>query len=357
MSGPDLAVLGRASAALLLAVLGLYVYLYVRKRLDLRYESVIAAKLERLSEAGSAMETYLRTGEESRAIRPRRRIDYEALELYLSHRAKSVQNAEERERIAAFADAHFTDRFRSRLRGRDWSARINTLHYMELFHTVHLLPEAKELIEKRTPDEEERVCVYRLMAAFQDEAILDLLRREEERLPDFAYRQLLHPLRPALLDRIAERFDEYPARVRYNFVDIARIRNIRTAPLLRLLESRLAGDDTELNVRVLKALANFGYLTADGVSALRNRVRTPPASPIERLMLARLMGAVSEDSLLPVLQQWIGDESYLVRAESARALIRYRHGKERLRAVAYDHPDRYAREMAMQVLEEQTNGA
>jgi hypothetical protein len=185
------------------------------------------------------------------------------------------------------------------------------------------------------------------MALFQDETVIEILLSSKRLLPSSVYRQVLFHLEMPLLDKLIVKFAQCPLPLQENLIDILRIRNERTYAFLHLLERLLETDQTELRIRALKALSNFGYMSPEGLQLISGTLeRWKNRSWQEKLMAAKLMGSVRDTVFLPHLHGMMGDESYLVREAAAAAISRYKNGAEWLRFIYAHHSDRYARDMA-----------
>ncbi|AJY74107.1 HEAT repeat domain-containing protein [Paenibacillus beijingensis] len=335
----------------LASALLIFIHLVARKlwmkNEERRKQTLMAA----FQQADSAVEHYLRTGEQADRLKLRRPYEYEALEAYFGQRIKA-NAAREKELIYRFADRYFHRYYAQRLNRRRWSNRMGALLYIERFRLHRLLPDVKELLLRRRLSDEERYLVYRVMASLQDKDITRILLSSPDRLlPAYVYRQILLVLEMPHLEQLIAAFDRCPLPLQESIIDILRTRNERTYPLLELLERTLDHEQAELRIRALKALANFGYMSGDGVRRLCESFDLWRArSWQERLMVAKLMGSLKEAQFLPYLQEMIGDPSFHIRAEAAAAISRYKHGTEWLEFIRDHHSDRYARDMAGEIL-------
>lgn len=343
-----LLVTGVLSGALLL----LFFYLMFLKMAVNRRERRKQEWLERLSEGDSAFERYLGAGGySSRTLVPREQLALEVFEEYLLHRLKLSQTAGEVERIRSYAAKYLAGYCRSRLSSRRKSERLNAMLSAESLRLTVLIPELEGVLKGRKYDAEERHMACRVLARFQHEPVVRLLSEDYFPMPPFVIRQMLQVLDPSWLERLMREPERLPADVRSNLVDVVRIRNIRTAEMLALLEALLDSEHQELRIRTLKALANFGYMSDEAIEAFLLRINgVPPEQWQERLMAVRLMGSLKDERFLDTLERLMGDPVYLVRTEAAKSVALFRGGRQRLERIAYAHPDRYAREIAAERL-------
>lgn len=107
--------------------------------------------------------------------------------------------------------------------------------------------------------------------------------------------------------------------------------------------------DAEVRAAALRALARLGYVPQEAeagvVAALADEVE------FVRIHGTRAAPLLPEGAALPALREAAGDPSWWVRRAAAESLAAMREpGVAELRKVAAEHADRYAREMAEQVL-------
>lgn len=122
---------------------------------------------------------------------------------------------------------------------------------------------------------------------------------------------------------------------------------LRTAEAAPLLQARLAHDDVEQRIASARAL---GQIAAPAAAAALCNALADPAWEV-RNAAARALGAIRAPEALAPLGRTLADPVWWVRFNSAEALHRI-GGVDALCAAGLQHPDRYARDMARQVLEE-----
>ncbi|MDO3411380.1 hypothetical protein QWJ34_16560 [Saccharibacillus sp. CPCC 101409] len=351
-----LEVVWTAIAVLLLLIFLVLFYLVNRKVRRGNRRKRIREAADRLNAGDSPLSVYLGSGERSRRLDvsggPLRR---EALETTLLERLAVSASETERERIFRFAAVQFAEEYDRLLHARRWSDRMNALLHVEQFRMAAL----EDSIVRRlgelgaeTESDDERFLLIRTLSSLQLDVSLDYLDTAAERFSELQLMQILRPMRGGLLDRLIRETDTLPRRIARCLIDTLRLENIRTNEVLELLERSMRSDDPEMRIRALKALANFGYLTPEASERLESRMAEGEAVAWpERLMHARLAGVVREERFEPHLERMIADSSYEVRREAAASLSKYRDGHERMRRIADEHPDRFARDIAAETLE------
>jgi len=276
----------------------------------------------------------------------------EALQQALYRRSGVFRGKTEQRDVSRFAERHLTDFYRRQLRSRSRGRRLATLRYMEQLKMSTLLQETADIVRHPRVTDEERFAAVRVFAALDRAETITFLLEAGERFSDFQCLQILNLLSSERLQELIRSFDALPPRFRLLLVDALRIRNERSEAVLALLERSAESEDGELRIRALKALANFGYMSAEGVAALLSRIARPgDVRWEERLTRAKAMGSVREPPFLAHLETLLSDPVYLVRQQAALSIAQYKGGLQRLERLAAEHPDRYAREMAKEIIE------
>ncbi|QSF42488.1 HEAT repeat domain-containing protein [Paenibacillus tianjinensis] len=337
---------------LLIILVGLLMYLSIRKAMNNKHNARYNRRLQQLLGTDSGLQVFLETGVEPRLLNVsvnRRSPIFEALRVRLSISRTEL----ERSRIYEYARNHFHDYYAILLKKRRWSTRVNALLELELFRMDSLREELVELLGKRKLSDTEKFLILRIFASFQMKELLPFLQDEASSLSESQLLQLLLPLQSSMQEVILTEFSAYPLRLQCAMVDALRLRNERSAPVLTLLESLLGSEEPTLRLRAINAIANFGYISPESESKLVASILQPQTdySWNERQALARLMGSIREEHFIPILLKFLGDESYPVRQTASDSLSRYKSGEEQLQSAALHHPDRFAREMAEETLE------
>ncbi|GGN99891.1 HEAT repeat domain-containing protein [Saccharibacillus kuerlensis] len=345
------------AAAVLILLIGLILfYLVERKVLRTRYRKQVAEAVDRLAAPDSPLVDYLMSGERSRRLAASGEgLRREALEEALLNRLTVSASQIERERIYDFAAYYFTEEYAYMLEQRRWSDRMNVLLHIEKFQMTGLKDKIIDRLDglKEHPShDDERFLLVRTLSSLQAKETFDYFDIAEKRFSELQLMQMLRPLQGELLDRLIHEFEWFPIRIRYCVLDTLRLGNVRTNEVLELLENCMRVEDREMRIRALKALANFGYITPAAADHLEARmIESETVSWPERLMHARLAGMLREERFVPHLETMMADPSYEVRREAASSLANYRNGLERIGRIAEEHPDRFARDMAIETLE------
>lgn len=338
------------SAFFVIILFFLYIYLCFKKvkehRMDLQ-------KRKWLSEWKGELEYYLQTGELNTRIVLHDRVSFETVEQFFSHQLRIVKDEQTRQRIYDFAERYLYSFYERKLSHPQWGTRLNALISIEHFR----LSAALQMILKRLGDQRitrnEKLQIFLVLASFEYTYIYQVLCENAKEIPDFICRMVLHRLPEEQLLLFIPSFKQSPASIQGNLLDVLRERNVRTLEYLQLIEELLIIPETsaELRIRALKSISQFGFMqNPEIIISLIHQHDWSKRLWTERMMAARLMGSIRKEVFLPLLEQAIADEFYLVRYEAAQSLMKYLNGKERLEKIASQHDDRFARDMAKEWL-------
>ncbi|MGD8192834.1 hypothetical protein ACQCN2_22980 [Brevibacillus ginsengisoli] len=352
----DLALIKLLTAIFLLLLIILYAYLVWRKYLNL---SIQKKKEEWLLKHDQEIKAYLQTGQASRTFVPTQEYQYEALEDFFSAFLSNFKLESDEDPIAVFADKYFVPMYKKRLQHGNWSTRMNTLYFIDLFRLRSMQDDLLVHLKSKKCTPEEAHQIYHVLATLGFDQFQDLWKETKE-LPPYLLNQVMSRLiDPDNFEKYLELFHELPLFWQKGFLDVVRDKNLRSEKLQNLLESLLEGDSTEkeLRVRAIKTIGSLGYLTSPETIVrlidrnVEGKYWDTPKAAVEKMMVARLMGNIKKDCFIPYLENLISDSGYIVRVEAAKSIRKYKHGKERLMEIATSHTDLYAREIAMEWME------
>ncbi|WP_340015416.1 HEAT repeat domain-containing protein [Paenibacillus sp. FSL K6-1318] len=345
-------------ASVMLLLLVIYGYILWTKYSSRRREKVKTALVQELLAEGSVLQRYLDQGEIGVELLNMSGDQQSVLQQLLLQRL--AQGPEEHEilRIRLLSWQVFGGSYRSVLRNGKWSQRVNTLLYIEQFHMVELLPRLEDMLRVSSCKLLERFIILRIYARTGYFRIVKELMREQYVLSDSQYLQILLLLTESSWTRLKDHFKDVPYQVQSNVIHAIRIRDDQTDGAIALLEKLILGDEAQLRICSYQALAHVGRGREDLLKGLlliwnehgEERQRS------ERLTVTQLMGTVHADAFIPRLKVMMGDPSFQIRQEAANSLARYEQGLEELRDTAVNHPDKYARQIAEEMLERMQYG-
>jgi HEAT repeat protein len=107
--------------------------------------------------------------------------------------------------------------------------------------------------------------------------------------------------------------------------------------------------DPEIRAAAFRAFRSIGYLPPEAEPAVIAALHDPVE--FVRIHAARAARLLDAETALPILWNVLGDPSWWVRRAAARSLVNLGEaGRRELAIASAAHPDRYARDMASQVL-------
>lgn len=335
----------------------LYVYLVLRKIGTNLFQK---RKKEWLEQNMNELQEYFVAGKRSssfisRRCRPFELFQFEALEDFFSDYLSNFKIEPGFNPVEPFIEEYFVLWYRKRLFHSKWSTRMNALYFIDLFKIEMMQDDLLKLLESKKCSSEERRQIYLLLAEFRYVHLQDLLK-ESKGLPPFLLNEMISlVVTPDNFESYVDIFYDLPYEWRLSLLDVIRDKNFRSLKLQELLESLLKARDQEMRVRATKTIASLGYISSpDVITQILDEQREEwqsQQSAGEKLMYARLMGNIKKQQFLQYLEQFISDKSYVIRSEAAKAIRKYKDGKEILLSITATHPDSYARNIAKEWLE------
>ena len=267
---------------------------------------------------------------------------------------KGVEGA----RVAQIVDRyHLRERFSQRVRASKVSARLEAVEALAQARIPSALPDLISLIAD--PEPVVRVAAaragVRTLAAVprgldRDAGAADLVQAlETNELPRGVVEEILllgEDAAPQLVGELLLRLDVPVPSLKAGINAAGRLQLFTfTDELIRFVDHA----DPEIRAAAFRAFRSIGYLPAEAEPAVIAAV----SDPVEfvRINAARAARLLDEVVALPVLWKVMGDPSWWVRRAAARSLVNLGEaGRRELQIASSAHPDRYARDMASQVL-------
>ena len=287
----------------------------------------------------------VRTLDDSRMMKP---YIKEAVERILTAYVSSINNPDMVERISHFCSLNFHKHYRSMLYDRNWGVRMNGLYRTLDFRLSFLLPDIEQIIKKKKyKSEEEYLVILRILSMYNRNLFLAHLYRPSYPFKDFQYKTLLSQLDESYIEELIGSFCSLPLYLKISLLDYLSFDSKLDVSYLTFYEELLSNAESEIRIRALKAIGRFGMITS--IRHYQGFLSSP--SWEERLMLAKLLIHVEEEDAKPFLEQLLKDESWWVRKQAAITLNGLRYGMEVLHSIAEQTEDRYAAEMAREILQ------
>lgn len=336
-----------------------YVYLVLRK---IRTNLFQKRKKAWLEQNMNELQEYFVSGKRdysliSRRCRPIELFHFEALEDFFSDYLSNFKIEPGFNPVKPFIEEYFVPWYRKRLFHSTWSTRMNTLYFIDLFKIEMMQDDLLKLLESKQCSSEERYQIYLLLADFGYVHLQDLFK-ESKGLPPFLLNEMISLIITTdNFESYVDIFYDLPYEWQLSMLDVLRDKNFRSLKLQELLESLLKSTDREMRLRAAKTIASLAYISSPDVitqiidEQSKREEWESPQSTGEKLMYARLMGNIKTERFLQYLEQFISDKSYAIRSEAAKAIRKYKNGREILLSITATHPDSYARNIANEWLE------
>lgn len=276
---------------------------------------------------------------------PKNKIEIQAVEeLFLSY-LNNLFTPAILEKIKLFSNQYLQQHFLELLRSRKWGERINSMERIVDFHIDSLVEECERMNEKKL-SQEEHFQLLKIYATLKEEQFVNKLLALPVLFSEYEYKKLLLSVDEKILQGLINRIEEFPDVFKYVMIDIVGVqRNMDDLPFL---ESQLEHSNDEVRIRSLKAIYELGVIIEP------EKYVHFSESPLweERLMYTKLLRNLPISYSLPYLQVLMQDESWWVRSQAARTIGKDKQGREILQSFIETASDRFAIDMANEVLRE-----
>ncbi len=336
----EILLLGFLTAAIVSLLLLLLIYLLIRKTIDIRSKKILKEQKEKYH---SYLYTNLFEGNYTRGLIPKTKIQKMAVEELLSQYGKMLEGEQEKTRLTELADLYLADHYWKRLKSRKWSSRMNALYYIEDFRLTKLVNDVLLLLDKRSSTEEV-IHVLRILASFQYPSIFEMLTQRYNSFSEFEYRNILIRLEKGSFDQFVLGFSQCQNQLQYAILDVIAVKKELSYCLFS--EQVFLSYSGETKLRALKALAELGYVK--NIEPYFDLLVSSKWE--ERMISAKLFGALQERSCLPRLINLLHDQIWWVRSQAGQAIVKFPNGKQILQNVYETSKDPFAKDMAWEWL-------
>ncbi|WP_226579763.1 HEAT repeat domain-containing protein [Halobacillus litoralis] len=332
-------------AGLVLIQLALLVNLLVKKSSKINMELTIQRHLIRLEADYWAFLFYDKQDEPELPSNPSERV--QVIERILNKVVDEVKGDVETTRVQEAAHKYLSNPYKKYLHQGSWSQRVNTLYYLEDFQMADLKEEVYHHFLRLENIDEEYRQTLRVLASFRDERMIRVLLNQND-LPQRLVKQMLYRFPKDFIYQMIQIINDEAGRVPYN-VHIGLITfcgEKGDSDYLDFVETRLHFPSKELRLKALKSLTEM--CACSDLSLLEKYYHSPLWE--ERMYAAKLAGILKISQAKDILLTLAGDGEWWVRYAACEALRRLPDGQEILSATADQHEDRFARDMAQQLL-------
>jgi hypothetical protein len=337
MWGKELLYLSIATVGIV-SVLGLILlYLVLRKAMENRIRTKIENQKELYSEP---LFSLLLNPEINRKLIPDHSIEIQAIEQLLSKYVEILEGESEKKNLYSIAELYLSNYYKAGLQSKKWSKRMNALYHIEDFNIHSLHPNVASLIRRKNATKAEKVLGLRILAFFHYENLLEELVTKHSTLSELDYRSILMKASNQTISECILRFHKSIPTLQKAILDILAYKN--ELKYVTFIESVFRSYSGEVRLRALKALSSIGYVK-----------NISPYIPLcksklwqERMMVARLLGAIQEEEGLSCLIELLHDQTWWVRSQAAQSIKNYPNGIKLLKKVYQTSKDPFAVDMA-----------
>lgn len=278
-----------------------------------------------------------------------RNDDLDVVERILIDYTRNISRNEDIERVQELANLLLNKKYEYALKSRKWSARMNTLNYIEIFKMKSFGNVLLEKLINQKLDDEERKQIMKTLASLNHLEFLHEIVKYKD-IPERVIGEILMRYGEKYMSEIialASQSNHQP----FIRTVIQIIGNKNAYSEFSFVEQYLLSEDAETRLRVLRAFEQMSYLVDP------DKINPFLSSPIweERMLAVKICGKLGLKRFQAALSQLIGDDVWWVRYYSGEAISRLNDGEITLQYIAEEHSDRYARDMAKQWIST-TNG-
>ncbi|WP_298466901.1 HEAT repeat domain-containing protein [uncultured Psychrobacillus sp.] len=274
---------------------------------------------------------------------PKSREEIIGIEVIFSTYLKNLSNESIQEKISQFSNEYLKDFYLKLLQSKSWSKRMNAMFHIEDFKIDSLEKDCEKLGKKRI-SREEYFQLLKIYSLFNKNLFLQHILISNVQLSEYEYKKLLLNLPAELLDTLTDKITDLPKTCRYALIDTLGLK--RDIEYLPHLEVQLQQEDIEIRIKSLRAIYEIGFINnPENYLAF---VKSPVWE--ERLMVAKLFQLLPLSYTLPHLEILLEDESWWVRSQAAKTMMRDKSGRTSLEEYIEHSSDRYAIDMANEAL-------
>lgn len=262
-------------------------------------------------------------------------------EIFISY-LKNVSDPSIKEKITQFSNRYLKEYYLKLLHSKKWSIRINGLKRIADFE-IECLEECRNYKVKNLSKEENFLLLKIFSYLDRDYFVEELLIRSKS-FSEYEYKKLFVSIDDKLLDRLITVIEDFPETAQNALLDI--LGSKRDMKYIGFLESQLLNERQEIRIRTLKAIHSIGIIME--LEKYISFVKSPLWE--ERLMMAKLLGNLPLNETFSHLRVLLEDESWWVRSQAAKTIGKDKDGLEYLKNFSETTGDKYAMEMANEIL-------
>ncbi|WP_431028290.1 HEAT repeat domain-containing protein [Lysinibacillus sp. LZ02] len=333
---------------LLLLISCMFLYLVVMRMRQTYREKMINAYIK---EHKDNWYRYLVLGQDIELFSKSHAIDSytkEAIDRIFINYVTTINNEDIIERISYFSYLNFQKYYRNMLQHRNWGVRMNGLYRTLDFRLTFLVPDVEHLLKnKKYSTEEEYLLMLRIVAIYNKNLFLAHFYKPAYPFKEFEYKTILSHLDDHYIETFIASFDTLSPYLQLSLLDYLSFDSKMDISYLAFYEKLLSHYENEIRIRALKAISHFGMISS--IHLYKPFIHSPYWE--ERLMLAKLLVHAEEKDAKLIFEKLLQDESWWVRKQAAVSLNNLRYGVDILQKIAEQQEDRYAADMAKEILQ------
>ncbi|RSD29193.1 HEAT repeat domain-containing protein [Mesobacillus subterraneus] len=319
------------------SLLLLLFYLVIRKARENRLKRRVEEQKQAIND--KLLHSIL-TGEALRSLQADSKAKALAIEQLLSHYADFLEGEAEKKNLEKLAESLLLHHYRKGLRKPKWSTRMNALFYIETFRMAALKEEILAMLKHKRVTKEEQVRALTILAEFQAKEMFRLLMDEYKDLSHLEYRNILSRVEDRGFEQFLLGYHSCHSELQYALLDLVGLK--KNLQYLQFIESVFSASNGEERIRALKALASVGFV--QNMEVYLPLLKS--ANWQERMLSARLAGAMKLEQALPDLVELLQDSSWWVRSQAGQSIMSFPQGRVTLEKVMAESNDTFARDMA-----------
>lgn len=335
------------SVCLFLVIALIFSYLTFKRSKELRFQRKVKDYIETYEQEWYR---YLLYGESIEEALKHTAFDYyvrEAIDKIFITYVTTINNVEVRKNISRFATLNMQKHYAKLFESLEWADRLNVLRRTMLFDLQFLVPTIERKLKQNEIDQmEEYLLVLQVISAYNTNLFLAHLYAPRLKMSEYDYKVILAHIDESYIKGFIRQFDELPIRLQLSLLDYLSLHTTMDSEYLYFYEKLLGSIHLEMRIRVLKAISTFGM-----VANLRAYEQFLTSSEWqERLMFAKVLRLVEGKKAMDMLQALLFDMNWQVRRQAALTLRTKKNGVRLLQDMAHQTEDRFAAEMAKEVL-------
>ncbi|CAM3773698.1 HEAT repeat domain-containing protein [Alkalicoccus chagannorensis] len=322
----------------------LLMYLLLSKSMELRFQhrldSLYKEKLPEFTAYFSGASTT------PPRLPTEKRLYQELLQQVLSGVTSVTQDSTEQEQARVYAEEKLQPVYERKLQRGTWADRMNALFYIEDFRMNAMAAQVEAHSKQLSQEEEEYHQALRTLAVLDSDRLIPMLTELRQVNIPFVKEVYRRMSMEKLRDLSLQLEKQHPQHDLLRQALYVHAGEISWTDLLPEVEAALEEEDKEVRLKAMRALLSFQYVSSP------EKVRAFFQSPHweERMYACKVASALNQESWRQDLMRCLGDQVWWVRSAAAETIRSFSDGDIMLEYARTSHEDKFARDMAEQLL-------